>query len=217
MASLSFNTFLLMGMGLMFVVMLITGRFYKIPVWKIAVACVLLTVTGVLGAYGMAFLEAGFVWTAGRSFYGAVFLAPPLMWLVAKLLREPYGRIMDISAPAECIMLALLKYKCTIDGCCFGRMMTVGGQTFRFPSQWVECIVALILMVVFVVMIFKKKYEDVVFPYYMLIYGIVRFCLNTLRETTPWILGLPMGHFWSIISAVIGVIWIRTVRRKKKA
>ena len=214
----AFYLFLLGGMLAMFVIMLVCGRHFGMPTWKIAVFAVILTAVGYLGAKCMSFIETG-NW-GGRSLFGSIFLAPVLMYPAAKIFKTPYGQLMDICAPAECIMLALLKVKCTIDGCCGGRTIDFGGSSFVFPSQKVECVVFLIIMIVLAIMVLKDKYQGLVYPCYMIIYGISRFLLNLLRETTPWIGPLPAGNFWSLISIAVGiiaVIWVRQADRRRSA
>ena len=210
----AFYLFLLGGMVAMFVIMLVCGRHFGMPVWKIAVFAVILTAVGYLGAKCMAFIESG-NWS-GRSLFGSVFLAPLLMFPVAKIFKTPYGQLMDICAPAECIMLALLKVKCNIDGCCGGRTIDLGGSSFIFPSQKVECGVFLIIMVILALMAFKDRYQGLVYPYYMVIYGVARFLLNLLRDTTPWIGPLPAGNFWAIISVAIGLAAIMIIKKRTK-
>ena len=213
---LSFEVFLIIGMVVMFFVMWAGGRVYGFKVWKIAIAAVLLTVIGTLGVYLMGLVEIG-EWRGARSFYGAHFLVPILMFPVAKLLRQPYGKTLDMCAPAGCVMLALLKVKCLMDGCCGGRIMTVFGKTFRFPSQIVECIAALVLMAVLLILIYRRKFANLIYPSYMILYGVVRFILNCFRETTPWFWIIPSGHLWSIVSVIIGVIAFILIWKKQKS
>ena len=210
-----FYLFLLGGMLAMLIIMWVCGRHLGMAAWKIVVFAVVLTAVGYLGAKCMYLIEAG-EWN-GRSLYGSIFLAPVLMYPVAKIFRTPYGQLMDICAPAECIMLALLKVKCTIDGCCGGRTINLGGSSFVFPSQKVECAVFLIIMIILALMVFKDRYQGLVYPYYMIIYGAARFFLNLLRETTPWIGPLPAGNFWSIISVALGIIAVLLIDRRRKA
>lgn len=199
---MSFAVFLIIGMCAMFLPMLYGGRSYNFPIWKTIISAIILTGIGLLGAHLMALLESG-NWS-GRSFFGALFLAPVLMWPIAKILNLSYSKLIDICAPAECIMLALLKVKCNIDGCCGGRYMQFGHFGFTFPSQIVECVIAIVLMLVLLAILKKKKWEGVVYPWYMFLYGIIRFILNLLRDTTPWIGPLPAGNFWALISLIIG-------------
>ena len=191
-----------------FAVMCYINKDYQIPVWKVAVSCVSLAIIGMFGVKLMSFVESG-NWT-GRSFYGAVFLIPVLMYPVARLLKINYGNLMDLTPPAGCIMLALLKVKCKIDGCCFGRIMIIKGKIIQFPSQIVECIAALVLMIIMIVIIRSGRWRGLAYAWVMFLYGIIRLILNSFRETSPWVGPFSSGSFWSIISIVIGasiLIW----------
>lgn len=214
---MTFWTFLIVGTLLMVGVMLIARLPYRLPVWKTVIAAVLLTFAGYAGAKLMAFIEAG-TWS-GRSFYGALFFAPILMVPVAWLLRVRTGDLLDMCAPAECVMLAMLKVNCALDGCCYGYLIRIDeqGNLVRFPSQIVECVTALLLMLVLLWMTRKEKFHGSIYPWYMLLYGVLRFGLNLLRETEPFIWGLPAGNFWSLISAGIGLALLLIHRRQMKA
>ena len=211
----TFTLFLIAGMALMIICMCWANHIsYQFPIWKLIVSGVVLTAIGLLGAHIMSWIESG-NWT-GRSFYGAVFLTPILLWPLSMILKMNYGRLMDLSAPAECIMLALLKVKCVIDGCCIGRIFNIHGGSYRFPSQFVECCIAVVLMIVLVLMIKQQRFEGRVFQSYLVLYGIIRFVLNLFRETTPWIGPFAAGNFWSLVSIAIGVISIILLKQHQK-
>lgn len=186
----------------MFLVMWLCSSVYGVDLWKVAVTALILTATGCYGAKLMHFIESG-SW-GGRSLYGAIFLVPVIMLPTATLLKIRYGELMDLCSPAGCVMLALLKVKCMIDGCCRGRLISVGNYEFIFPSQKVESVTFVIILIIVIVMIFKRRHYTQVYPCFMVIYGFARFFLNLLRETTPWIGPLPAGNFWSIISVMTG-------------
>ena len=206
--------YLAVGSLLMLGAMLAANRNTRVPWYKLCAASVLLTLSGLAGAMLMAFIESG-NW-GGRSFFGALFLAPVLMVPVALALRIPWRDMLDLCAPAECVMLALLKVQCTIDGCCYGMLLRIDmtGRPIRFPSQIVECACALVLMLVLVVMMRKNWGRGRIYAWYMLLYGVSRFALNLLRETTPFIWILPAGNFWALISSVIGLAIILAGARK---
>ena len=220
---MSFEIFLTIGTLLMVAVMLYAGRIYKVQVWKRIASAVLLTAAGVIGAKLMAFIESGSF--SGRSFFGALFFAPLIMVPAAKLLKIDISDMLDLCAPCECIMLAFLKVDCFIEGCCKGRVLyiTETGEKVRFPSQIVECLFAVLLMLILLRIMVKKKNRGVIYPMYMLLYGFTRFILNLLRETEPFIWILPAGNFWSIISMISGIVWMsvyeerHTKSRKRKS
>lgn len=218
---MSFELFLSAGTLLMIAVMLFAGETYKIPIWKRIFLAIVLTGAGVAGAKLMAFIESGSF--SGRSFFGALFFAPIIMAPVAKLMKVSISDTLDICAPAECIMLTFLKIDCTIEGCCRGMLlrMAENGEEIRFPSQVTECVNALLLMLALLWILQRGKQKGAIYLWYMVLYGISRFILNSFRETEPFVWILPAGHFWSIISIGIGlygfVLWKDYWKKKNKA
>lgn len=198
--------FLVMGTVAMLAVMFLERIDYKIPVWKTVIISVLLTLAGLAGAKLMRFIEAGVF--AGESYFGAVFFAPVLMIFVAMLLRVQIFAVLDMCAPAECIMLALLKVNCFIQGCCGGKTFELFGASFVFPSQLLEMLNGIVLMFVLLIMVRHERSRGRIYPWYMILYGVTRFILNFFRDTKPFILGIPAGHLWSIVSVIAGIVWI---------
>lgn len=114
-------------------------------------------------------------------------------------------------------MLAILKMQCAVNGCCVGILLTItaDGTYIRFPSQIIELLNALVLMVILLWLIRKGTWQGRIYPIYMLLYGITRFILNLLRDTKPFLLGLPAGNFWSLVAIVIALIWLRLAHPQK--
>ena len=47
----------------------------------------------------------------------------------------------------------------------------------------------------------------------MIIYGICRFALNFMRaDLSIFLLGMPAGHFWSVVSVIVGAVWLYKLR-----
>lgn len=217
MISIDLILFLGMGTVAMLIQMIFRRGIYKIPLWKCIFIAVFLTLAGTIGAMLMFYIENGSL--GGRSFFGALLFIPVLMCPIAILLKVPFGMLMDLCAPAECIMLAILKVDCLINDCCYGRIIcssnTVG--VLRFPSQIVEMIVILVIMIC--LMIQEKSYnsKNKLYLVYLLLYGATRFVLNWLRgDLTPFVWGLPAGSFWAMCSVIIGSLGLLLFRRKDK-
>lgn len=209
-------TALIIGTIAMAAVMLLPRRWRAgLPMWKTLLSAAVLTVLGVLGAKLMYMLENGGF--GGISYYGAVFFPPLFMVLLALLLRVPSLTLLDLCAPAECVMLTLLKVLCLKNSCCGGRLLftTASGGEIYFPSQIIELLNALVLMVMLLWLIRKGTWQGRIYPIYMLLYGITRFILNLLRDTKPFLLGLPAGNFWSLVAIVIALIWLRLAHPQK--
>ncbi|MBR0161539.1 MAG: prolipoprotein diacylglyceryl transferase [Oscillospiraceae bacterium] len=201
---------------LVFLASLIVNKQLHLPLWKLVVFTLAIVPVGFFCGKLMRLVEAG-TWT-GVSFYGAVLFAPVPMVLIGLLLRIRPADMLDLCAPAGCIALVFMKIQCKITGCCFGRILRyeANGRPVRFPSQIVEMICGIVLLAVILQMIRSGKQRGTVFAWFMLLYGASRFVLNLLRDTSPFLIGLSAGCFWSVISVLIGGSVLLYQRRKKK-
>lgn len=198
----------------MFLIMLFACKKYELAWWKSIILSFALLGFGLLGTRIMAFIESGRF--SNRSFFGAVFFTPLFMIPVGCILKIKPLDTLDLCAPTECVMLALMKVNCYISDCCIGRVMYVTkyGKEVRFPSQFSECIAALLIMFFLLILILRIKQRGFLYFLYMIIYGVVRFILNFLRDTKPFIWILPAGNFWALISIILGVIILFILKRK---
>jgi phosphatidylglycerol:prolipoprotein diacylglycerol transferase len=196
---------------------MIHSNWYKIAVWKRIVLTVCLTVVGTTGTYIMFFAENG--WIGGTSFFGAVFFVPLPFIGIAKLLKISVGDSLDLCAPAECMMLAIMKVQCLLSGCCGGRILfeNAEGVAVRFPSQLAEMINAIILLILLMIMAYKGRNRGELYPWYVLLYGISRFILNFFREgfvTTSML--IPFGTIWSVVAMILGTVWLVVLRKNQR-
>ena len=198
----------------MLVSMLLQKKQYpQVAVWKIVVIALWLLITGVAGTMILAYIEIGEF--GGTSFYGAVLFVPILIMPVL-LTKVTYKDVLNLCAPAECIMMVVMRFDCLAKGCCFGRYLPNLG--FQFPSQIVEMIVGVSIMAILVRM-HRKNRQVQLYPWYMILYGVCRFVMQGFRYggMEPWILGLSQGHFWSVVSILIGTAWLLLSKRRKAA
>lgn len=209
--------FLAIGTIAMSVPILTVSKEYGINKWKGLVVTLFLTVSGTAGTFLMYFVENGRF--GGLSFYGAVFLVPAVFLAVAPLLRLPYGKVMDLCAVGECVMLALMKIHCILGGCCQGRVLflDVAGEAVRFPSREAELLMALVIFVLLLRWAMKGRKRGELYPWYLLLYGSTRFVLNIFREA--WVTKetlLPFGNIWSLVAITLGLIWLAVIRRRSR-
>lgn len=200
---------LLIGTCAMMIPIMVLMKRYQTPIWKGVPVAFVLTITGTIGTYIWYFVESS--WFGARSFYGAVFLVPLAFIYVAKWMRIPHGELMDFCAPAECIMLAIMKCQCLVDGCCTGRPLyfLASDGSMVFPSQIVELANALVVMAVLMGLAFSNKYRGKIYAWYFVVYGTTRFVLNWFRnDTAPLLIGLPAGNLWSLLAIFLGVLWL---------
>lgn len=203
---------ILLGSIGMFLLMLMRRKsFPNIKIWKIAIVNICLTIAGVIGAVLMHYIESGNL--NGTSFFGAVLFVPIIMIPVV-VIKVPYGEIMDLCAPAEALMLAFMKMDCLLVGCCMGKYLP--NIEIQFPSQIIEMIVAIIITIVLVKIEKNTNNKNMIYGWYLVIYGAIRFLLNWFRYgVKPFVWILPAGNFWSIVAIIIGSIWIFTVKQLK--
>lgn len=196
--------------GMMLLMFLRRKLHPDVAAWKIPIISILLTISGVAGAMLMHYIESGNF--SGTSFFGALLFIPIFM-LPALLLVRSFNTLMDLCAPAECLMLAFLKIDCLMSDCCIGKFLPALG--FQFPSQIVEMIVILIIMVVLLRIERAPGRQGQLYSWYLILYGATRFPLNLFRYgVAPFVWILPAGNFWSLIAIAGGTTWLRLVRRK---
>lgn len=202
----------------MLIPIVIQSKWYQIKLWKCFPIALILTIVGTIGTKIWFLIENGNI--AGQSFYGAVFVVPFVFLFVAKLVRVPYGKLMDLCAPAECAMLAIMKTQCFASGCCGGRVLFTNaqGDAVYFPSQIVELITALVILGALMLLARKDENRGMIYPLYMVIYGSTRLVLNFLRaDKSVFALGLAPGAFWSVLALIVGLVWLVIIRVKMQS
>lgn len=207
--------FLIIGTVAMFLTMLICRRYIEITLFKTVLFSVLLTISGFVSVKLMFFIENG-EWN-GLSFFGAVIFVPLFLILVSYLIKERFVKLLNLSAPSICVMLALMKVQCLLTGCCKGRVLyeNAAGEVVRFPSQIVELANALVIMAILMLFMRKAKYQGKIYPLFMIIYGGTRFLWNLFRQTEPFIWIMPAGNLWALVSIAIGLVWLLILRKKE--
>ncbi len=193
-------------------------RWGGIKPWKSVVVSGALILTGLYGSQIWYFVE-NFSF-GGRSFYGAVFFAPLVFLLIARLVNMPYGAALDYVAPTGCLMLAAVKIQCFRDHCCQGMVLYINEDHIyvRFPSQIVEAVAFLVIAFVLFRLAYDPKNQKTIFLWFLAIYGAARFGLDFLRDVqAPYALGLSAGSFWSLCSFAIGTVLLVFIKHRRKS
>lgn len=157
----------------------------------------------------------------GFSFFGIMFSAPLLTWVLSKCVKVPYGKLMDFASVGILFELAFYRIGCTCAGCCRGLPFTFGmvypnGETL-FPVQPIEATLDIILAVMLVVLYMKKKLRNgEQYLLYMSGYGAIRFVLEFTRERNNLIGTLSLSHIWAALAFAIGIIVFLRLRGTDK-
>ncbi|MCC8163617.1 MAG: prolipoprotein diacylglyceryl transferase [Lachnospiraceae bacterium] len=186
---------------------------YGVKIWQAVIYTLLLAVCGLAGTKILYilenwqdFLKNGFT-LGGLSFFGAVYLIPLLMWLPGRLFSLNYEQSMDLCAPCVALILACMRIGCFLNGCCGGREILVSGRTIQPPTQLIEMVWDLAIML-FLLYGKPAKRQGSRYPLFMLCYGTVRFLLEFLRDTEKDWLYLSHGQWFSIVAIIMGLIWL---------
>lgn len=199
----------LLSVALLLGLMLLRRKRYHIAVWKAIVIMVLVSGFGVASTQLLYFIENG-EW-GGMSFFGAVLFLPLLMTPTALLMHVSVQDMTDFIAPPGLLMFAVMKTNCIFSGCCGGRVLGVSadGNPMVFPSPLVEAITTVCLIAVLLYFEHRSKTRGTLYPISMISYGSLRFVLNWLREPgEALLLGMQKGTVWSVLTVVIGVLWL---------
>lgn len=148
----------------------------------------------------------------GEAMFGTVLFMPVFM-LPMVLLKVPYKKVMNIYAPLQSLTFTIGKVNCLLAGCCMGKYLPSLG--FQFPSQIADMVVGMTVTAV-LLRIEHKNMEAHLYPRLMVIFGIARFAVDWFRYVPkPWKWGLPPTIIFSLISIMIGLVWLIILKRKQ--
>lgn len=205
--------------GMMICLMQRRKRF-SLTVLQCVLLTLLLTVVGFSGAKLLFILEnlrdtlENGISLSGVSFFGSVFLIPLLMPLVGKLFRLKPGATMDICGPCVAIMIGCMRFGCLLTGCCGGWELCVGDICFTWPTQGMESIGDFAILMLLLQWEARNSHKGTLYPMFMLLYSVMRFFIEFLRDTPKDWLFLSHGQWFSLAAILVGLIWLRFANKR---
>lgn len=165
------------------------------------------TILGIIFVLVFAYLESGFNKdTIGSiSLFGGAFFMPLVYSLYALGRKIKISKAFDIFTVSLISTLFCARINCLISGCCRG--IYLFNSDFRFPYRELELVYYLIFIILFAKDIYKGKSSGLIYPIYMVSYGLFRFVFEFLRESDSSNF-FHIAHIWSPISIVIGICLI---------
>lgn len=212
-----------LGFVLMIVLMLLKKRRkkYGLSQYKSVVFAVAGLIVGVLGCKILFILENiswiqknGFT-LGGFSFYGAVFLSPFLMPLIGKLLGLNLRDSLDNCVICIIAMLGTIRLGCFLNGCCGGRIFSIGDFYFSFPVQLIECACDFFILFLLLKWEEERTAYGFLYPRFLLTYGSARFLIEFLRNTNKDWLYLSHAQWFSVVAIIIGELFEIILRKQK--
>ena len=176
---------------------------------------VLHTVLGVLSVKGFALFETGNF--SNMSLFGGVFFMPLFYWGVAKLAKQKAADVFDVFTICLVFTLMCARLNCIISGCCLGAHIPIEGLThLRFPTRELELLFYVILLSRLWRKVLSGSARGMIYPIYMISYGIFRFVTETLRFSDRTDSILHISHLWALLSLGIGISIYGELRKKEK-
>lgn len=176
---------------------------------------VLHTVLGVLSVKVFALFETGNF--SNMSLFGGVFFMPLFYWGVAKLAKQKAADVFDVFTICLVFTLMCARLNCIISGCCLGAHIPIEGLThLRFPTRELELLFYVILLSRLWRKVVTGSARGMIYPIYMISYGIFRFVTETLRVSNRTDSILHISHLWALLSLGIGISIYGELQKKEK-
>lgn len=176
---------------------------------------VLHTVLGVLSVKVFALFETGNF--SNMSLFGGVFFMPLFYWGVAKLAKQKAADVFDVFTICLVFTLMCARLNCMISGCCLGAHIPIEGLThLRFPTRELELLFYVLLLSRLWRKVLSGSARGMIYPIYMISYGIFRFVTETLRFSDRTDSILHVSHLWALLSLGIGISIYGELRKKEK-
>lgn len=151
------------------------------------------------------FLQA--VMQRGFVFYGGFAGVVLAFYIYCRQFKLPFGKVMELAAPAFPLFHFFGRLGCYTAGCCGG----ING----FPLQLVEAFGNLVVCIIIIFLQDRRPEFAKTFPLYMLMYGCMRFVLEFFRgDPERGFIGPMSVSQWISIALVIAAALLL---RKKKA
>lgn len=176
---------------------------------------VLHTVLGVLSVKVFALFETENF--SNMSLFGGVFFMPLFYWGVAKLAKQKAADVFDVFTICLVFTLMCARLNCIISGCCLGAHIPIEGLThLRFPTRELELLFYVLLLSRLWRKVLSGSARGMIYPIYMISYGIFRFVTETLRFSDRTDSILHISHLWALLSLGIGISIYGELRKKEK-
>lgn len=153
---------------------------------------------------------------SGLSLFGAIFLILLATPIIAVIFKTEVLMMYDYLTPFGLILLSCVRTGCFFNGCCEAKTIWVGNNPIVLPVQLFEVILDLLILDV-CLHVGEKFFESgFMYPLFMIMYGIERFLLEFLRKSSDAESLIHNGHVFSLLSIVIGLIFIVIIKTKLK-
>ena len=209
--------FLAVGAVAMLVLMLVRRHRYQLSIIQSIIYTLLLLVTGIAGAKLLYFFECGMQSFSGMSFFGAVYLVLLMMPLVGLIFKMTPLESLDASAPCVAVIVGFQRFGCYCAGCCGG--IPLGSSGMLWPTQLMEGFFDMAILTFILIAEVKGLAKGKGYPFFLMSYGVIRFIIEFVRDTSKDWLGLSHGQWFSMIGIGIALLMLlgEVIWKKRKS
>jgi prolipoprotein diacylglyceryltransferase len=171
----------------------------------------------------LTWVENGFQNWGGGNFERVCVFIPLLAIPIAKLLKLPFGKVIDYLAVGTALQKVLGPFACPFFGCCYGIDCSwgiwnpiTGANTF--PVQWLECIVQIFVVWYLLRLAKKENYAGTgrVYAHFLLVYGSARFLIGFLKGYDKLFLEISFLELHALLMILVGTAWIMVLYEKEQ-
>ena len=158
-----------------------------------------------------------------NSIVRVVVFIPLIAWLLSRIFKMKFSLVSDSIALYLPLFSALAQLSCIFTGCCYGYPCEWGIYSLRtgqnhFPTPIVETTLTLLIFGYLASRVKGKKYisDGTLFPQMMILYGIMRFICELLRNNQKIFFGCSGVALHAVLISVVGAVWLLILSRKKE-
>lgn len=167
-------------------------------------------VTGYLLLWGTSWVFGGGKMN-GLNFVRVVTFLPVPIFLLSRLLRDPFGDAADFLAPLIPIFHGVTHLGCIFAGCCHGYPASWGlysnaAGVVCFPIQPIEAVSSLLVSATLFVMMHRGVQKGCLYGWYLVLFGATRFIWEFFRDNEKIWLGISELAFHALGAFAVGMI-----------
>ena len=199
------------------------GKKLNFPLKKIVATVFIVYPVVVLWMFVMFWMESGFTVWGGNNIVRIFVYVPLVGWPVAKLLKLDVKKMLSLLSFGPLLVHGISHFGCIFVGCCQGYPSSFGiynpfSQDIRFPSQPLEALTAVAIVVFLILRAKKKNYEPdgYEYPLMLVLFGSTRFGFEFLRDNQKLFWGISNLAIHALFMFVVGVVWIIILYKKQR-
>lgn len=235
-----YSILILLGFVIGFLIVKSSCKKLEIPTSLIYDICFYITIFGIIGArlyycifeyeyYSKNLLDIFKIWEGGLAIHGGIIAGLIVLLVYTKKTYASYLTLLDIFAPALVLGQAIGRWGNFFNQEAFGPVTTlsklrslhipqfvidgmkINGE-YHHPTFFYESLGCLIIfLIILIVKSIKKQTHGELSGIYLILYGVLRFFIESLRQDSLMLFNFKIAQIVSIIMIIIGIeILIRT-------